>query len=252
MFMRFLHLKINPEFLQLLFPFYNRMVIPAMQEAEGCLFAGLIQHNRSTSECVSITLWQTKDQAEAYEDSDAYTKLMQQIDPYLSQSTEWKIQLSEDLELQYEPDGNAPVSEEYKVIAQKDMDDSLRESFTPFYVRLVSIRLQKDKIDEFREIYSGEIVPALQNTQGCRYIYLSENLRRENEIISITVWDSKESADQYEESGLFKELIRKVEHTFSQFYRWKMSLESDVKGKVRTNDDLQVTSYGLVSGKRFV
>ncbi|MBN2365458.1 MAG: antibiotic biosynthesis monooxygenase [Calditrichaeota bacterium] len=250
--MRFLHLKIDPEFIKLLFPFHSRIVIPALQKAEGCLFAGLIQNNHSTSECIAITLWQTKKQAESYEKSDAYGKLMEQVKPYLSESMEWKIQLSENLELQYQSEKEEPVSREFIVTAQKAMDDELKDRFTPFYVRLVSVKCQPDRVDDFLQIYSTEIVPVLNSMPGCRYIYLSENLHQENEIISITVWDSKEDADRYEKSGLFRDLIKKVEHTFSRFYQWKMDLENNMKGKIKTSEDLQVNSYELVSGKRFM
>jgi quinol monooxygenase YgiN len=251
MYMRFLYLKINPDLLQLLYPFYDRIVIPALQDVKGCLFAGLIQSNRTSNECISVTLWENEEQAEAYEKSETYQKLLEQVKPYLSESTEWKIHLSENLKLQYEPAREEPVLQGYRITAARANENMLLNNFTPLYVRLVSIKLQEGKTEEFRKIYKGEIVPALQSTPGCRYIYLSESLQEENTVVSITIWDSREDADKYENSGRFRELSDKVRHTFSQFFQWKMELERDKGDKIQTSEDMQIGTYGLVSGKRF-
>ena len=96
-----------------------------------------------------------------------------------------------------------------------------------------------------------EIVPALQNHRGCRYIYLSESMQEENEVVSITVWDSKMDAQNYENSGKFGELVDKLKHTFSHFYQWKMELAKEHKGELKTSDDMKVDYYRMVSGKRF-
>jgi len=117
------------------------------------------------------------------------------------------------------------------------------------YIRIVSHILQKDKINEFRDIFVEQIIPALQETKGCRYSYLIESMHQENEVISLSIWDSKEDALAYEKSGAFEKLINKLRPTFSQFYQWKMELDKDPANKVSTTDDLKVTHYHVVTGK---
>ncbi len=249
--MRFFHLVIKPEYLALLPPFHEKIVLPALQKTRGCLFAGLIQSSNTANECVSLTLWESKELAEAYEKSKAFRLLMKKLTPYLSDSAEWKIHLSEDLELKYEPVRTEPVLRDYQVIAGKDAELVTKTTGKPLYVRLVSIKLQEGKLEEFRRKYSREIVPALQSTPGCRYIYLTENLHDENDLISLTIWDSKEDADAYEKSGLFAKLVDRVDDLFSQFYQWKVALEKDRGGKVKTSEDMKIDYYAMVSGKKF-
>jgi quinol monooxygenase YgiN len=251
MYIRFLQLKINPDYLEMLQPFYDQIVIPELQKIPGCLFAGLIQSGEINNECISLTFWETKEQAENFENSDTFQRMINKIKPYLSESTEWKIQLSQDFQLEYEPVKEEPVLRKYRVMSQTKYSPSWEEAHSQLHVRLVSLKLQEGKLEEFRKIYMDEIVPVLQSTKGCRYIYLTESLHEENEVISLTIWNSKEDADHYENSGQFAELVKKVRHTFSQFYQWKMALEKDIKGRVKTSEDMEIDHYGLVSGKRF-
>ena len=251
MFMRFTYLKINPEYQELLPPFYNNIVLPELQKIKGCLFGGLVKNSENSEDYVSVTIWNSREQAESYEKGESFARLMDKIKPYLAESSEWKVHLSEDLELDYDSGLEEPVIREYRVTTQKLLDEEQVNRGNPLYVRLVSVKLQEGKLSEFRRLYAEEIVPVLQKTKGCRYIYLTESLQGDNEIISITVWDSKKDADEYENSGQFDELIHKVKHTFSHFYQWKMQLEKEDGSKLRTSDDLKVDYYGMVSGKRF-
>ena len=109
--------------------------------------------------------------------------------------------------------------------------------------------LQKNKITEFRDIYQDSIIPALRDTEGCCYAYLIESMRQDNEVISVTIWDKKENAQNYEKSGKFDELVNKLRPTFSQFYQWKMALDDNTENKVRTSDDLKIKDYQVVTGK---
>lgn len=58
-----------------------------------------------------------------------------------------------------------------------------------------------------KTIYVNEIIPAFQATKGCRHEYLTLSPGDGKEAIWITIWDSKEAADEYEESGRFAHLI---------------------------------------------
>jgi heme-degrading monooxygenase HmoA len=246
MFMRLLNIRTSD--MELLRSFYDAVVMGELQKIDGCLFAGLLQSNKEANEGVSLTLWDSRGHAEAYEKSGTYMKLWEQAKPFRSETSEWKIQLSEDLELEYRDD-DEPELEQFNVTVHERTKQDMFKQHSKMYVRIVSHILQKDKITNFRDIYIEEILPALRKTKGCQYAYLIEGMNKANEVISLTIWDSSEYAEQYEKSGLFSELVNKLRPTFSQFYQWKMALDNHTEKKVSTSDDLKVSDYQVVTGR---
>jgi heme-degrading monooxygenase HmoA len=250
MFVRFVQLKVSNEYLKTLQGFYEKIVIPELQKISGCQYACLIQSGNSAEEFVSMTFWDTKKEAENYEKSGVYQSLLNQTKPFLAESSEWKIKLSDDFELKYEPVTEEPVLKEYSVAAQSG--DKPSDVQNPrMYVRIVSAKVKEGKMDEFKKLYSDVIIPALKNTKGCQYVYLTESMQEDNQIISLTIWDSKEDAVRYESSGRFTELTDKVKHTLSELYQWKMALEKETGKKAKTSEDLEVSRYSVVTGKSF-
>ena len=251
MYMRFLQLKIDNQYSDNFKEFYENTVYPGLQNIPGCLFACLIKSGLGRNEFISLTFWETLKQAENYEKDGTFYKLIEQARPFLSESTEWKIHLSENIELQYAPVTEEPVIKKYSVKIQKNNDENLSVSSSNMFVRIVSAKVQDNKLDEFKKIYSEEIIPELKSVNGCLNAYLIESTTDDNEYISLTIWNNKESADYYESSGRFAQLVNKIRHTFSQFYLWKMALEKDYNAKVQTTEDLKVEHYNLVTGKKF-
>jgi heme-degrading monooxygenase HmoA len=252
MYMRFLQLKIDIHFIDKFKKFYEETVYPKLQTMPGCLFACLIKSGHENNEFISLTFWDNLSQAENYEKNGVFYNLIEQSRPFLSESTEWKIHLSENIELQYAPVSEEPVIKKYSVKAQKNSYENMNISNTNMFVRIVSVKVQDDKLDEFKKIYTEVIIPELKAVQGCQNAYLIESINEVDEYISLTVWNDKESADKYESSGKFDELVKKIKHTFSQFYLWKMALEKDYNAKVKTTEDLKVERYNLVTGKSFI
>ncbi|NIM15544.1 MAG: hypothetical protein GTO45_26490 [Candidatus Aminicenantes bacterium] len=253
MFMRLLQSKVKPEAVGKLGEFYKTKVIPELQKIKGCMFASLIQDRTQPGTGFSMTLWQTKEDAEAYEKSGIFKNFMKELEPYLSESSEWKIQLTQDLELTYAPVHEEPIIKSYTAKAQKHMKTAVQPEITRMCTRIVSPKVQKGKIKEFIEIYKREIIPALQATDGCLHAYLMENLqeKEQEEVISITIWESKEKAEQYEKSGEFNQLVEKVKHTFTKLSQWQMSLEKEQGKQAKTSDDMSVSHYTMVAGKHF-
>lgn len=250
MYMRFFQLKIDNQYVENFKEFYENTVYPGLQNMPGCLFACLIKSGLSNNDFISITFWETLAQAESYEKNGTFHDLLGQARPFLSESTEWKIHLSENIELQYAPVSEEPVIKKYSVV-QNDKKDDLNISSSNMYVRIVSVKVQYDKLEEFKKIYLEELIPELKSVKGCQNAYLIESTNEDDEYISLTVWKDKESADNYESSGQFTQLVNRIKHTFSQFYLWKMALEKDYNAKVKTTEDLKVEHYNLVTGKSF-
>jgi heme-degrading monooxygenase HmoA len=249
MFMRLLNLNAKSDDVEVLRSFYDSVIIGELQKIEGCLFAGLLQSNQDATEIVSLTLWDSRDHADAYEKSGTFKKLLDQAAFLLSGFSEWKVQLSEDLELEYSQDEDEPELEQFNVTVHERTKQKMFSKHSKMYVRIVSHILQKDKITDFRDIYMEEILPVLRETDGCQYAYLIEGMNNANEVISLTIWDSQRDAQNYEKSGLFLELVNKLRPTFSQFYQWKMTLDKNSEKKVSTSDDLKVSDYQVVTGR---
>jgi heme-degrading monooxygenase HmoA len=252
MFMRLFQLKLNPLCIGQFKDFYSGVVLPQLQKMPGCIFAGLIQSGPENSEFISLTFWETQLNAEEYESSGAFQSLLDQSKPFFSESTEWKIQLSDKFELEYAPVAEEPVIKKYSVELQKENGDKPEIKDSQMYLRIVSMKIQVDKLEEFKKIYLETIIPVLKKTDGCKYVFLTEGIIEKDEFISVTIWNDKKFADEYESSGTFSELVGKVKHTFSQFYLWKMALEKEFSAKVKTTDDMKVQAYNLISGKSFL
>ena len=85
---------------------------------------------------------------------------------------------------------------------------------------------------------------------GCLYTYLTQGVQ-EDEILSVTLWNSKADADAYERSGRLDELTQLLEPMFSSLLQWKMSLDPSRQASVATSDDLTVEGYHVVTGEAF-
>jgi quinol monooxygenase YgiN len=251
MYMRLVQTKIKPDKLSELRQHYNENVIPALKKMPGCLHACLIHDVQQPEEAISLTLWSTQEHAEAYEQSGMFQQLIQTAQPYLADASEWKIQLTKELKLEYLPVPEEPVVQSYTVAATMDEKMLPQEQADLMYLRIVSPKIKPGKLDEFKKLYVEEIIPALRATKGCRYAYLTESIKDKNEVISVTIWDSKQDAENYEQSGRFGELVEKTKHTFSELYQWKMALEKEFSGRVTTSEDLTVQHYDIVTGTCF-
>ncbi len=251
MYMRVWQARVNPERLSEIRQVYEEKVIASLQNVNGCLFASLMQSESRPDECISMTLWAEQTHAEAYGKSRLFQSLVDEFRPFLADSAEWKIQLSNEMTVKYEPIPEEPTVKSFSVAAPSE--EAIREKERPqtMYVRIVSPKIRPGKMEEFKRIYAKEILPALREVKGCRYAYLTESTKDKNEVVSITIWDSQLDAENYETGGLFDQLREKVKHTFSELYQWKMKLEKDTGKPVVTSDDMTVMHYHVVTGKSF-
>lgn len=253
MFMRILQLNLNPVYIEEFKSFYEDTVEPRLQKVDGCLFASLIKSKPEKDEFISLTFWQTQAQAENYENSGVFKNLTELARPYLYQSgDEWKIQLSENMEIQYTQEEEEPTIKKYNVEVQNGKDDSIVKGSDQMFLRIVSLKIQEHHMDEFIKLYADVVIPAFKNAKDCRNAFLTRSVNEENDFISISVWKNKDSAIQYESGEEYKEMIDKVKHTFSHFYLWRMSLEQGHNRTIKSTDEMKVEHYDVVTGKSFI
>lgn len=84
------------------------------------------------------------------------------------------------------------------------------------FVRLITCKFLPEKIKEARKIFTGEIVPAIRKQQGLIDIRFLEPTEKMGDYLSITEWNSKADAELYENSGLYKKLLSKLEPFFTK------------------------------------
>ncbi len=250
MYVRIVQTRIKPGSLAAVQDLYNRKSIPKLRKVPGCLCATLI-HGEQEDTVISLTLWASQEHLKSYEKSRLHQELLREARVYLADSVEWKVQLSEDYTLDYEAVHEEPVVKSLPVVLQtsKDLCDTApsRETCT----RIVSVKILPDKMHEFRELYAQEILPAIQAVKGCRQAFLAEGDAAEKEIYSITIWDSREDVERYEQSGLFERLTEKVRHTFSELHEWQVLLARDFDQAAVTKEVLKVNCYRVVTGMKF-
>lgn len=251
MYLRLVRVKYQPDAISSIQSVYEERIIPRLQKVKGCLCACAVKSEEHPDEGLSMTLWDTVEDARAYESSGLYEQLLGEVKPYLSRTSEWKVRLSRSLTLEVEPADEEVVVKTYRSSAQSDDRPPPHEPFNRLYLRILSINLESGKETEFKRIYTDDILPRLRNIPGCRFAFMTENAKDDRSVLSVTLWESRAAADAYETSGLFESFLKRAEPTFAGLYRWKMALEHEDRGRVVTSEDISLDGYSVVTGKSF-
>ncbi len=252
MYMRLVRTKVKPDGLEMMKEHYDKNIVPTLQRTAGCLYACLMRSARQPEEIISLTLWDSQPHADAYEKSGTFQQLLDGAKPYLADSSEWKIQLSKEMTLEYAPVPEEPTVSSYAVSAASDTNThEPGGQASDTYLRIVSVKLKPGMLDEYKRLYESEIIPALHATKGCRHAYLTTPDSQGSDAISITIWDHKTDSEAYERSGLFMHLLEKTKHLYSDLFQWKMDSDHQHSGQSATSEDMQVQGYSVVTGRSF-
>lgn len=251
MYMRMVEVRVKSGSLPQLITHYREGVIPALQQTKGCRYAGMLQSAHHPEECISLTFWDAEADALAYERGGVFAQLLEQTRPYFSESSESRIQLSQDLRIEYVALQEEPVVNRYSVAAVGGSKDGGPELHENIWVRIVSLKLRPGKQKDFERHYAEHVIPTLQGLRGCRHVYLTERADKPDEVFSVTSWETKQDAEQYERSGLFTRLLESQKHLLSELYEWKMSREGKERGGVATSEDVAVEQYDVLVGRSF-
>ena len=83
------------------------------------------------------------------------------------------------------------------------------------YVRMTFFQLKSGKMQDLRELYNKEVVPAHKNHKGIRFVHLLESLDNKDDGISLTAWDTKADLESYERSGDYEKLVAKFKNMYA-------------------------------------
>ena len=229
MFMRTVHLRLDPNRLLELRQMYTAVIIAALSRTPGCLYAGLLQSVDHPEVGISLTLWNAASDAEAYEKTGTYQKLLMQ--------------------LEYAPVEHEPPISRYESPGGADPSVFSPPGKERLFLRILSLHVRRGRLDEFTSLYRGEIIPGLRRMPGCRFAFLTGQGKDSHELVSVTIWNSKADAEQYESSGEFAALTERIGHTLENSTRWKAD-EQRVE-RVLGSDDMTVSGYTLIVGQVF-
>ncbi|HEV8286410.1 MAG TPA: antibiotic biosynthesis monooxygenase family protein [Chitinophagaceae bacterium] len=84
------------------------------------------------------------------------------------------------------------------------------------YVRLTYLNFLPGKAEEAKKIYNSELVPIVKQQKGNLDCRMLEPVDKADDYISMTLWESKEDADAYQSSGVYKELVDRVKDSYAK------------------------------------
>ncbi len=82
------------------------------------------------------------------------------------------------------------------------------------FARLTIVQMKIDRIDEGTKLYEESVLPAAKSQKGYRGAYLLTD-RTTGKCISITFWESEKDANANEQSGYYKEQVKKFKDIFT-------------------------------------
>jgi len=232
--------------------FYEREVIPSMQTTEGCLHISLLQNDNNPDEFVSLSLWRQQRHADAYEAGGLFAKFVAAVAPLSAGASEFTLHLGSDLKLRYDPVAEPPLVKAFDVPMHSASEILPRDPKKSIFLRIVTPQIRDGMVEEFKNIYTTQILPPLREAPGCLHAHLVENVKQPNQLVSLTIWHNRQYAENYERSGLFNELTKKVEPCFTEIYQLKQQLREEAGGHTITSEELSVEGYKVVVGKNFM
>jgi quinol monooxygenase YgiN len=84
------------------------------------------------------------------------------------------------------------------------------------FVRLTYFGFKPDKLEELKKFYNEVAIPTLKKQKGNLECKLLEPVDKKDEYISMTLWENKENADTYHNTGVYKKLVDQVRPFFSK------------------------------------
>ena len=242
MYMSLAQAKIKSEILPRIKEVYLKIIASRLKSAEGCRHAWLLQNEKAENEFITLSLWSSRRAIEAFVTTVAYQEMMKELETILAESSEWKMQLSENLTLEYVPVSEKPLIDTYDV--RTEMDAEMQDTGAVF-VRVFSLSIKVDRKEEFVQLYQSVIIAELKKVSGCRAAYLCENRMNDHAYISVTLWDSRNHAEKYEQEGVFTRLVDEVKHTFSDLSTVVTGKHAPVKAI--TSEDRRIDRFNVVA-----
>ena len=97
MFVRLTFFGFKPEKLQELKKFYNEVAIPTLKKQKGNIDCRLLEPVDKNDDHISMTTWESREDADAYHSKGVYKELVDQVRPFFSKEPVLRVYESEDV-----------------------------------------------------------------------------------------------------------------------------------------------------------
>ncbi|HAP34774.1 MAG TPA: hypothetical protein DCQ28_02090 [Bacteroidetes bacterium] len=96
------------------------------------------------------------------------------------------------------------------------------------FLRMVTHTVRSEESERMAETYHRSVISNLRTTKGCVFASLLQNTINPQECISLTLWDSQKESFEYEESGLYKQLVDSLRPFFVVSDEYTLTLSEDL------------------------
>lgn len=100
-------------------------------------------------------------------------------------------------------------------------------------LRSVQLQITPDHLWAFRTFYEESVVPELQRAEGCLYATLVCGEEREEEVLSLTLWDREENIRRHETTSSFPDLVERSKGYMAGASDYRIHLDSEMKLEYR-------------------
>ena len=83
-------------------------------------------------------------------------------------------------------------------------------------VRLTYLQFLPEKVNDSKKFYNEVAIPTVRKQKGSLDCRLLEPVDKNDDYISMTVWDNDEDADAYQSTGVYKSLVDQVRANLSK------------------------------------
>lgn len=94
LYLRIVAVKVDPVRFEDLRQRYNHEIVPALLETPGCRAAFLVEGIKTRTRALSVTIWDSEEDAVRYQISGKFDKLVAKISEFFSGLYQWKLSLS--------------------------------------------------------------------------------------------------------------------------------------------------------------
>ncbi len=223
---------------------YDKNVISALRHQPGCSFASLLQNIHDTKDCISLTIWDSKQKADEYEKSGVFKRLVESLRSFYEESNEGELKLTDDLSIEYTPIQIDPSVKGY------DDDETGKEyiqrfNVTPYAAKIITLTVQPDKIQEFQEIFASKVIPKFTEQKGFIHIIL---LRKNNEFNSISFWDETIDLNSSFGEQTLRSLTRSIFELLPSSVQWQVSHKAS-RTSYATSEEIKASVYRCLTGE---
>lgn len=95
------------------------------------------------------------------------------------------------------------------------------------FLRIVENTVRENKNREYEKTYRQEIIPNLEQTEGCLFAGLLQSTEQSGMYNSLTLWDSQDHIRRYNESGKFEKNLEVLRPWLESSSEWKIQLSKD-------------------------